>query len=301
MNELIKDWEFSRIPTTQDEVETFNISIKNGHWPYSKLWQMTPVFRDVHFPKHFGEGHDGLIFDKWHQIDPTETILLPGSIIRVQEVMKDRVVRMITSEYHSRTPIYTHASFIDEISRLPLPDRIKQLPSRVRMIHSMRHQEGKRYIWWGNSPMGVPELLDIFRNTRAESRELAMLKWFDCSGLLYWATNGNTPRNTSELIDFGRAMDIEDRSVEEIIDLMEPLDIVAWKWHCLIVLDRWEIIESSVNWWDEWNFSNPNGVRIRSLQEFLTELMHGKNPRYPTNIYPWKYLTNQAFVVRRWW
>lgn len=80
------------------------------------------------------------MLDKWHQIDPTETILLPGSVIRIQELMKDRVVRIITNEYHSNTPIYTHANFIEKISIQPILDRVKNIPSRVRMIYSMRNQ-----------------------------------------------------------------------------------------------------------------------------------------------------------------
>ena len=43
--------------------------------------------------------------------------------------------------------------------------------------------------------------------------KLTQAKWtmsgFDCSGLLFWATNGYTPRNTSKLITSGTGIDIE--------------------------------------------------------------------------------------------
>jgi cell wall-associated NlpC family hydrolase len=68
------------------------------------------------------------------------------------------------------------------------------------------------YIWGGNSPIGSLRMLDLYPTNQAID-DLTRAKWtmagFDCSGLLFWATDGYTPRNTSKLMMFGTGLDIE--------------------------------------------------------------------------------------------
>ncbi|HPE85225.1 MAG TPA: hypothetical protein PLO43_03500, partial [Chlamydiales bacterium] len=75
----------------------------------------------------------------------------------------------------------------------------------------------------------------------------------DCSGLLYEASYGLTPRNTSELISFG-----EERSLENL----QPLDLLVWKGHVVIVLDPYHTIESRLG----------KGVVITPLADRLSEI-----------------------------
>ena len=71
------------------------------------------------------------------------------------------------------------------------------------------------------------------------------LKGVDCSGLLYWATNGATPRNTSALVNYGTGVMIMGLSIDQILTELKPLDLIVWSGHVLIVLPGERVIEST--------------------------------------------------------
>ena len=97
-------------------------------------------------------------------------------------------------------------------SENPLVERKIKLPTRYTIQSRMRQQVSAPYIWGGNSPVGSSQMLDLYPSAN-QIDALILAKWtmsgFDCSGLLFWATNGYTPRNTSKLITFGTGIDIE--------------------------------------------------------------------------------------------
>lgn len=94
----------------------------------------------------------------------------------------------------------------------------------------------------------------------------------DCSGLLYAATDGFTPRNTSAIVNFGTGLDIAGKTSEEIIHLLQPLDVIVWKGHMLIVLNQSEVIQSKLDY-GTGTTGFQNGVKISSLKEILDELL----------------------------
>ena len=111
------------------------------------------------------------------------------------------------------------------------------------------------------------------------------LKGVDCSGLFYYVSNGFTARNTSKLLDFGRAVLIEGLSLNEIIDKVNDLDLIVWEGHVVGVLDHKTTIESR----------SPKGVFTCDLKTRLLEIM---NERKPAN--RWDENEGAGFVIRRW-
>lgn len=297
MNQYSKSLE---IPRTKAEIDDFNHRIRNG-WKVYGISGMAPIFWSSDFPDHLWALWE-LELDNWRQVAPTETILLPGSVVEVKQAI-ERVWRIVTPEYFSKSPLYMDPSSIIRLSSHMLTRVERLLPSIDAIITRMRSQVGQRYIWWGNTPDGIHEMLGKYGPIpdSQEEKEKMIFKGFDCSGLLYWATNGATPRNTSDLLSYGAWVDIENKSIEDIIKTLKPLDIIVWgiSWHCLIVLKNGEVIDSSVNWWTEWLYSEPNGVRIRNIDDVLSDIMSGPDARMPTNNYATSD-QSKAFVVHRW-
>ena len=124
-----------------------------------------------------------------------------------------------------------------------------------------------------------------------------MLKGVDCSGLLYEATHGYTPRNTSALITFGKPVSIANLGSAQIINALEPLDILVWEGHVIIVLDRNRAIESRLDY-DAQQEGNQGGVKTRNLRAVLDETL---KDRAPVNSYTDAVGGEKKFVVRRWY
>ena len=125
-----------------------------------------------------------------------------------------------------------------------------------------------------------------------------ILKGLDCSGLLYEATNGCTPRNTSSLISFGEPVQIATLDSDQIIQSLQTLDILVWKGHVIIVLDKDRAIESRLDY-DTTREGNQGGVRIRTLKDVVDETL---GTRVPVNEYTDVVEGGKKkFVVRRWY
>jgi hypothetical protein len=124
------------------------------------------------------------------------------------------LLEVTTREYpYDSDPHYIDARSVRIIKDIhPIAERHITLPQQDIVIKRMKDQVGKPYIWGGNSPVGFMKMLDFYKPSQPIDA-LTKSKWtmdgFDCSGLLYWATNGYTPRNTSKLITFGTGVDIE--------------------------------------------------------------------------------------------
>jgi hypothetical protein len=91
------------------------------------------------------------------------------------------------------------------------------------------------------------------------------------------------------LVDYGTGLDIAGKGCEEIMKLIEPLDLIVWKGHVIIVLDSTRSIQSTF----------PDGVIIEPLNNTLSELMQNRAP--------FNHYDDQAseeinpFVIRRWY
>ena len=88
------------------------------------------------------------------------------------------------------------------------------------------------------------------------------MRGLDCSGLLFEATLGATPRNSSQLVLFGKSI-----SLNYLQDTLRPLDMIVYPGHVLFVRDRNTIIESK----------SPFGVRTVPIGERMQELLESRS------------------------
>lgn len=200
-----------------------------------------------------------------------EMIALPGTKFKCVQQLSDSILQVETSEYPSAIPLYVDKRFLRFTSE-ETPEREKSLPSIDELLRWIQARLGLPYFWGGNWAEGIPEILDFYPSLKTASPEDqrdASCFGLDCSGILYQATNGSTPRNTSDLVNFGREVSIKER---------KPLDLLVWKGHVIMVLTRETLIESRIG----------KGVVISSFNE-----------RYP-EILDLLQKQNKTLHVRRW-
>jgi hypothetical protein len=270
---------------------------------YAVAVSPVPVLNTPDFAGVFG-GRDGktLRLDGCGQIRETEFIALPGTVFRVEESINHGgqvIYRVTTDDYPYPT---AKGYFIDSrfvrTSADPLLPRPRNLPPRQTVIDNLLAAQGSRYVWGGNVREGIPRLFSFYPPVGGSSlspttADLWQLRGVDCSGLLYEATCGFTPRNTSALVAYGAPVPIKGLGATQIIRLVEPLDLIVWQGHVMIILDRERIIESRLDC-----HGNEGGVRVRSLREALINI---RKSRVPLDDYPavadWGV---KGFVIRRW-
>lgn len=164
-----------------------------------------------------------------------EIIALPGTKFTVVKEIAPYIVEVKTLEYPSTSPIYIDVRFLEKVGA-ETPEREKQLPSVDSILNCMTSLVGTRYFWGGNWAEGIPDM-QLFYPEKPFTDDL-ICKGVDCSGLLYQATNGFTPRNTSQLYTYGTTLEIPLKNVK-------PLDMMVWPGHVLFVLDSNHFIESA--------------------------------------------------------
>jgi len=259
-----------------------------------------PVLNSPDFVSVFG-GSDGktLQKDSCGQLRPLEFVALPGTVFRIEEalVISDRKIFRVTTDeypYPSKSGYFVDAGAVSVSGAKPV-ERRKILPSAETVLSAMKKRVGTGYVWGGNVAAGVPEMTSWYPPSGSTSlsntdRKLRQLAGVDCSGLLYEATGGYTPRNTSALLEFGVPVTVAGKSQKEIVSLLQPLDLIVWPGHVMIVIDGGNIIESRLV------CNEPDkGVRMRTTADALRDVM---KKRKPADV-----IKNggKEFVVRRWY
>lgn len=259
-----------------------------------------PVLNTPAFSLVFG-GADRktLKTDRCGQVRELEFIALPGTVFSIRSKTSDgpnTIYRVDTDEYPmpSGSALYVDSRFVDILEEKP-PQRLRTLPSQAVVIAALKASIGAPYVWGGNIQGGVGELIELFYggDLPAASKRKLTLAGLDCSGLLYQATGGWTPRNTSRLISFGSAVHVAGKTPEEIAGSLEPLDLIVWNGHVIIVLDRDTTIESRL----ECGKKGIGGVVTTSLKRRLAEILW---TRRPVDSWPTAGKHRDVFVVRRW-
>lgn len=265
--------------------------VARGPAPVTNIPMMNEVFG----------GRDGrtLKTDHCGQVRELEFIALPGTFFRVAEELRQgtEVVYRIEMDGYPMPPgsmLYVDGRFME--LRNEKPEQPPVLPERESIISYLSRSVGAPYVWGGNVRQGVHELLGMFYSgafSPAEEKRLT-LAGLDCSGLLYAATDGYTPRNTSWLVEFGEGIPIAGRGATELAAMLEPLDLIVWKGHVIIVLDRDTAIESRL----DCNAPGHGGVVTTPLVRRLNEIM---KTRSPMDSWPRENGGPKAFVARRWY
>jgi cell wall-associated NlpC family hydrolase len=255
----------------------------------------TPDFRSV-----FGD-KDGrtLKKDSCNQLRSLEFVALPGTVFRIEKELQiggQKIFRVTTGEYPypSGSGYYVDARAVRVTADKPV-ERRKVLPSRDAILSAMKKLVGTGYVWGGNVSEGVPEMTSWYPPSDSSSlsdsdERLWQLAGIDCSGLLYQATGGYTPRNTGSLVEFGKGVSIAGKNLKDIVPLLQPLDLIVWPGHVLIVIDGGNIIESHLVCHEP-----DKGVRIRPTGDALGDVMKKRKPA--------DLIRNggREFVVRRWY
>ncbi len=271
--------------------------------PYAVARVPTPVFSDPAFPRLFG-GNDGDVLgrDRCGQIRSLEFIAPVGSLFTVQGAVPGSsppVWRVTTNEYPYPT---AKGYFVDPRLLAPAsalhPQRARSLPPKEEILRRLRSSVGAPYVWGGNVRNGIPELPLLYHPSSPLPTAMAAawsLAGVDCSGLLYEASGGITPRNTSALIGYKNALPLAGLAPQKISASLLPLDLIVWNGHVMIVLDNGEVVESRL----KCGVSGNGGVVIRPLLQALNQLMKQRNAvnDYPTAPEEGK----RAFIVRRWY
>lgn len=259
-----------------------------------------PVLNRPDLRTVFG-GKDGrtLLKDDCGQLRAVEFVALPGTVFNVhgeEKSIHGTVYRVTTADYPYPS---TGGYFVDSQSvRLELekpPERPRNLPSKEAILAAMKKRAGSGYVWGGNLADGVKQLTAWYPPAGAADltwRELKQwnLAGVDCSGLLYEATGGYTPRNTSSLVSYGKGVSIAGKPASAIAAALEPLDLIVWPGHVLIVIDGGNVIESRLV------CGKPEeGVRIRPLKKALADIMKTRRPVDSVS------KASGEFVIRRWY
>lgn len=267
---------------------------------YGVARTLTPVLNVPDFRAVFrgGDGH-GVKTDRCGQIRELEFVAMPGSvftIIKKHLSGTDVIYQVETNEYAAQPNVrlYVGGRFLTLEHTAPAPRR-PVLPPQATLLSALREAAGIPYVWGGNAPDGVPELAAWFHETSGgHNNNRLTLTGVDCSGLLYFASGGWTPRNTNQLITIGNGVEIAGKQSSEIAPLLQPLDLIVWKGHVIIVLDRQTVIESRL----ECGKPGNGGVVMTFLPQRLTEIMR---TRRPANAWPQGKTRQDIFLVRRWY
>ncbi len=264
---------------------------------YARSEKPTPVLNTPDFRSVFG-GADGktLARDEQGLIRAVEFIALPGTVFYIENAFNIKgalIYQVSTADYPpQKTGLFIDSRFVS-LSAKPLKPRVQKLPSKKTILDRMIANRGLRYVWGGNSSRGIPEMFQFYppaQRISPEAESMWALHGLDCSGLLYEAADGATPRNTSDMIQFGKPVMIEGLSPAQIAAKLKPLDLIVWKGHVIYVLDQNNTIESCLG------CSPTGGVTIRNLRAVLEEVMHS---RKPVNDY-YQSAAAERFVIRRW-
>lgn len=263
---------------------------------YAAAITATPVLNTPDLTSVFG-GRSGrqLKTDRCGQVRELEYIALPDTLFRLVGRHRSGTadIYQVESDEYPAPPggrLYVDGRFL-AFGRSAAESRRIALPPLDRILSTLRASAGLRYVWGGNVPEGVPELAQWYFGGGSEGDILAGL---DCSGLLYNATRGATPRNTSQLIAFGQGVAVAGRSAAEIAKTLLPLDLIVWNGHVIIVLDRQTAIESRL----ECGKPGNGGVVLTDLTRRIAEVMR---TRRPVNAWPEGKKKSDIFVVRRWY
>ncbi|NGX37848.1 MAG: hypothetical protein K1000chlam2_01011 [Chlamydiae bacterium] len=193
----------------------------------------TPVLNTPDFQGVFGT--HPLPLDKEGLLRPIEMVALQGTKFEFVRQMSAHIFEVKTQDY-LHGPLYIDARFVSETNE-NTPNRPKILPSSETILSRLKNALGLPYIWGGNWGRGIPEIHQFYgSNLKPQHKIIQTLSGLDCSGLLYEATNGFIPRNTSELLIYGKKV--------PHFDHVKPLDILVWPGHVVIVLTPTTTIES---------------------------------------------------------
>lgn len=301
---ILKDME-----QTQYMAEELARSIQLENSPhfqgYAKTILPTPLFRfkldEVDINKSLGgQWTTGINLDG-HNLIREVAVVLPAEsnvlLMQKREIWAFTYYQVRTREFDAgpgaKFGYFLDARFIEKVPNKS-PEKLPQLPPLTTITSNLLKTKGAAYVRGGSRYEGIPEINTFFPSGAPLSplhQTQKELKGVDCSWLIYQATDGYTPRNTRQLLTFWEEVQIEGKTLEQIIKTLKPLDLIAWAGHVVIVLDQEHTIES------RWRADFKWGVEIVPLKERLAEILKTRTPvdHYYTSPLP----NSKKFSIRR--
>lgn len=256
--------------------------------------EATPILNRCDFSYVFGHYPHGILLDSSGLLKSLELIALPDSYVQIIAMhhQEPYIAQVLLEQYPSSEALYADIRFLD-IAKVSQEKNTLSMPSKQEILRFMEMLIGVPYVWGGNYYRGTTKLLELYppkrKLTHLEESNWS-LKGMDCSGLLYEATHGLVPRNTSELALFGKGLEIENKTAEEITALLEPLDMIVWKSHVVFILDSKTTIESR---------AQRGGVVTTDLLKRLKQI-ESEEDKMPMNSPLNPNYKARGYVIRRW-
>lgn len=232
----------------------------------------------------FSETFTTLPFDEQHLLRAVEMVALPGTKFRILATTHHpHILQVTTLEYPYDGEFFVDGRFLKLTIEEPL-ERSKRLPLPCQIKQRLDEMLGCPYVWGGNWPAGIPQLSEYYPCAFYDPRivHIHLLGGVDCTGMLYYATDGWTPRNTSRLVSWGQSVAIGGLVIDELIATLQPFDLLVWKGHVVCVYDQCHAIESLLG----------KGVIKTPLRGRLEEILRTRTPADEAR--------DDTFVVRRW-
>jgi len=269
------------------------MSLYSQDFLFAVAKEPTPVLNTPDFEAVFG-GVDGTTVKTDNQglIREMEYVAMTGTVFNLLgefDHVTYKIYKVEISEYKYNNELYVDGRFLELREKRPTPRKCV-LPPKEEIYKYLDNAVGASYIWGGNYIKGIDKMLELYKPKgyiSDKTKTRWSLKGVDCSGLMYEATDGWTERNTSKLVDFGEAVEIEGLSAEEIKAKMKPFDMMVWKGHVIYVYDENTAIQSGLS---------KGGVVKTDLLETLQNLMKERTPVNDYNAY-----SGDRFVVKRWY
>ncbi|OGN62439.1 MAG: hypothetical protein A3F09_04990 [Chlamydiae bacterium RIFCSPHIGHO2_12_FULL_49_11] len=201
-----------------------------------------PIFSDPDFPRYF---QGDLPLDQGMHLRLLEWIALPGETF--ERVGQEGDIVLVRTKRYPKELLYSHSLFFEEGEGKQVQKNKKEI------LEALKYYPRLFYLWGGNTRAPVFDLFFLYQTKLCDRKSFFHLTFqgVDCSGILYDAACGMTPRNTHELLDFGTE-----------VKTLRPLDLVTLPGHVLIALDENTLIESR----------HLTGVIRRPARERLNEL-----------------------------
>jgi cell wall-associated NlpC family hydrolase len=245
--------------------------------------------------------------DKIGHIRSLEFVGLKGTIFEVVKIVFSyssyEIYKVETKNYPSKGNLFIDNRFVEKVSKEEIGNREIKL-SKDEILENLEKAIGEKYCWGGNCYLGIPQILKFYpplKNISEKLKYKLTLKGIDCSGLLFEATSKDgghlpmVPRNVSWMIDksFGEVVKIEENSeVKDIVTKLKPLDLILFKGHVIIVVEKGYVIESRGD--DKRIKEEIDGVIKTKIEERLKELLRTKRIKNNCG------LKKEEFVIKRW-
>lgn len=248
----------------------------------------TPILNTENFEFVFGGSRASLPFDGQGLVRQLEAIAFPGTIFHVVREHKNGIYEVRTSAYPASCKLFIDKRFVAKSSGNAVFSPFCPEVEKVQ-IH-LFSLLGVPYIWGGNYSSGIQEML-AFYPPKKSLNEIERRNWIfqgvDCSGLIYEATCGFTPRNASWIANFGQPAPISEE--KHIMDHILPLDAIIFReksggYHILFSLDAKRSIESREG----------KGVVVEDMQKRIQEISETKKLTKE-----WDHKAD-TFIIRRW-